>query len=89
MTERTKISTFYAHVNKDGKDTTEEVTGKNITLKDAKAYLEKQGYTVEKIVNAKNHHLCKYCHSIAEGTYDDLLCEECRDVFGHTLYSEL
>lgn len=52
-------------------------------------YLEKEGYTVEKIVDASTHHLCKYCGGIAEGTYEDLLCEECRYDFGHALYSEL
>ena len=34
-------------------------------------------------------HPCKYCGQEAEGDYDDLLCEECREDFGHTMYSEL
>ena len=34
-------------------------------------------------------HRCKYCGGIAEGTHDDLLCGECRENFGHSLYSEL
>jgi len=34
-------------------------------------------------------HICKYCYDIAEGTYEELLCRECRETFGHSLYSEL
>ena len=52
-------------------------------------YVEKDGYKVEKIVDASTHHLCKYCGGIAEGNYEDLLCEECRYDFGHALFSEL
>ena len=80
---------YYAHVSKDGKEYTEVVKGENVTLKEAQDYLKEQGYTIEKIVSSNNHHLCKYCKSIAEGTYDDLLCDDCRQMFGHSLYSEL
>ena len=37
----------------------------------------------------RGSHLCKYCGEIAEGTYADLLCSDCRETFGHSLYSEL
>ena len=37
----------------------------------------------------KDKHPCKYCGGIAEGTYEDLLCGECRETFGHSLFSEL
>ena len=37
----------------------------------------------------KGNHLCKHCGDIAEGEYEDLLCPECRETFGHSLYSEL
>ena len=37
----------------------------------------------------RGKHICKYCGNIAEGTYADLLCEECRMTFGHSLFSEL
>ena len=37
----------------------------------------------------RGSHLCKYCGDIAEGTYADLLCPDCRETFGHSLYSEL
>ena len=34
-------------------------------------------------------HACKYCGGTAEGAYEDLLCADCREMFGHSLYSEL
>jgi len=43
--------------------------------------------TCHKIPRGK--HSCKYCGGIAEGTHEDLLCSECRETFGHALYSEL
>ena len=55
----------------------------------AKARLEREGYVVSNIVNARNHHICKYCGGIAEGSCEDMLCTDCRELFGHTLYSEL
>ena len=42
-----------------------------------------------KIASDRNHHICKYCGGIAEEKYDDLLCGECREIFGHTLFSQL
>ena len=39
--------------------------------------------------DANTHHVCKYCGDIANGPDEDVLCEECRDVFGHAFYSEL
>lgn len=40
-------------------------------------------------VSDKDHHVCKYCKGIAKGPDEDVLCEECREMFGHALYSEL
>ena len=34
-------------------------------------------------------HNCKYCGQLVEGSYEDLLCGDCRESFGHSLYSEL
>ena len=48
---------------------------------------DKNWKTITKLPRGK--HICKYCFGIAEGTYADLLCEECRETFGHSLYSEL
>ena len=52
-------------------------------------FAKNAGYTVKKIVPSKEHHRCKYCNNIVPGKYDDLLCDDCRETFGHTLYSEL
>ena len=38
---------------------------------------------------AKDHHFCKYCDGIADGKNKDVLCTNCREIFGHSLYSEL
>ena len=32
---------------------------------------------------------CKYCGRSNNSTEPDLLCAECRETFGHSLYSEL
>lgn len=50
---------------------------------------EDDNVEIVKIAPKKNHHRCKYCGSIAEGKDTDLLCEECRECFGHYYYSEL
>ncbi len=44
---------------------------------------------VNAVKRADQAHFCKYCGGIADGTYEDLLCEDCRMMFGHSLYSEL
>lgn len=48
-------------------------------------------YPDEKItaVYDANNHICKYCGGIANGIDEDILCKECRDVFGHAFFSEL
>lgn len=56
---------------------------------EAKAYLKKEGNKVLKIAPKKGNHLCMYCGSIAEGTQKDILCEECRSIFGHYSFYEL
>lgn len=51
-----------------------------------------QRYFEEEIIavhDANTHHICKYCGGVAKGIDEDVLCEECRDVFGHAFYSEL
>jgi len=37
----------------------------------------------------RGKHPCPYCGNIAEGTFKDLLCQECRETFGHSLITEL
>lgn len=41
------------------------------------------------VADANTHHICKYCGNIAEGTYEEVLCADCRDTFGHAFYYEL
>lgn len=41
------------------------------------------------VYDGNTHHICKYCGGIAKGIDTDILCEECRDDFGHSFYSEL
>lgn len=41
------------------------------------------------LTDITDKHVCKYCGNIVEGEYEDLLCDECREIFGHSLYSEL
>lgn len=41
------------------------------------------------IIDLSGKHVCKYCGDIVDGDYEDLLCEDCRCIFGHALYSEL
>ena len=35
------------------------------------------------------HHRCKYCDKMTIGSNEDLLCDDCREMFGHSFYSEL
>ena len=44
---------------------------------------------ITKVYDAKNHHLCKYCGCVAKGTDEDVLCTDCRELFGHAFFSEL
>ena len=37
----------------------------------------------------KGYHYCKYCGKLTKGTDEDLLCEECHELFGHSHFSEL
>lgn len=41
------------------------------------------------ITNASSHHLCGYCGQVVKGTDRNLLCDECRELFGHKYLSEL
>ncbi len=41
------------------------------------------------IAEAKNHHFCKYCGTVADGVNKDVLCLECHETYGHILFSEL
>lgn len=42
-----------------------------------------------KVFDANTHHICKFCGGVANGVDDDVLCAECRELFGHAFFSEL
>lgn len=52
-------------------------------------YFNQKGVEVIKIATKKNHHICKYCGQITDGEMENLLCDECREIFGHTFFNEL
>lgn len=47
------------------------------------------GYVPIRVVSSESYHICKYCGRIEKGINKDVLCKECREIFGHDLYSEL
>lgn len=86
----TKRTKFLAEVTyKKGKQYTVSFKALAHTLSGAEAYLNVKGYRVHRITYAKDHHICKYCNRIAEGSCEDLLCSYCQHIFSHSLYSEL
>lgn len=57
---------------------------------DCKTFIQgvTDGY-LQIVVTKENYRLCKYCGNEHETKDANLLCPECRQTFGHTLYSEL
>jgi len=41
------------------------------------------------ILDAHDHHFCGYCGAVASGSDENVLCDDCAELFGHRLYSEL
>ena len=60
---------------------------------DPKEVLKKWNEThtdqMDEALDITGKHLCKYCGDIVEGEYEDILCEDCKETFGHSLFSEL
>ena len=83
----TRSQKFYAEGTKGQKSLLIETKGPDMQtcIDDITA----QGIIISKIVLAKGHHICKYCKGIADGSYADLLCDDCKRIFGHSLFSEL
>ena len=52
-------------------------------------HFKKHGYDVVRVELASENHRCKYCGTITAGADEDVLCGECREMFGHYLFSEL
>lgn len=48
-----------------------------------------QPLTLVKAYPKDSYHICQYCKGIAAGKDEDILCKECRELFGHSFYSEL
>ena len=48
-----------------------------------------QDQNVVDVADANTNHICKYCGGIAQGTDKDVLCKDCREIFGHAFFSEL
>lgn len=42
-----------------------------------------------KMIGVEKVNYCKYCGSPTDSVDENVLCEECRNLFGHTFYSEL
>lgn len=87
-----KYPKYFVDANIDGEDLCFD--GLKAPNKDIIEDILKKDYpdvkiSITKIVLNKNNHRCKYCGEIVEGTNKDYLCEECCEVFGHHLYSEL
>lgn len=79
---------FLAEVFKIEDETEWTIEVETPTQKDAHDYLEGE-YVVMTMADASTHHVCKYCGSIVKGTDKDILCDGCRETFGHVFYSEL
>lgn len=84
---RPKAIKYFVEATKDGKPLTFEV--KATDENNLRKLFQKENMDIEKYVVAKGHHICKYCGGIADGTTKDVLCGDCRETFGHYLYSEL
>ena len=59
------------------------------SLEDAKEYFKERGEMPDSIIPAKGKHICGYCHKVTDGSDKNLLCDRCRELFGHSFYSEL
>ena len=82
-----KLQKFYAEGTKGQKSLLFETKGPD--MQSCIDDLTAQGITIQKIVPAKGHHICKYCKGIADGSDADALCEECQRIFGHAFFREL
>lgn len=53
-----------------------------------KKLAEKGKINIQKY-QGKTYNYCKYCGRPNNSMDEDILCEDCRETFGHTFYSEL
>lgn len=78
---------YNAIAKKDGKDRPVKIRAQNIAR--AKAILKNRYSKIVELVPATESHFCSYCGRIVYNNVEDLLCDECRKLFGHVFYSEL
>lgn len=84
---RPKMIKFMVDGVQNGKDYSWDCEYPNET--ECRKAFESEGVKVIKIATKSNHHRCKYCSGIANGRETNLLCDECREIFGHMYYDEL
>ena len=49
-----------------------------------------KGMKIVDIIDAKDSHLCQYCGSVVKDSKnEDILCDDCYELFGHKYFSEL
>lgn len=81
---RPKLSAFYAECKSGVIFQVEAVSSE-----EAEKRITEDGEEVVRVVPIKEHHICPYCNGLADGFDSDMLCEECRMLFGHTYIDEL
>ena len=59
------------------------------TWKNKCTKLVKENEVIKHVYDARYFHVCRYCGQIAIGANSDVLCKECRELFGHSYFSEL
>lgn len=53
--------------------------------------VSKTDFTPEttEVIDLTGKHTCRYCGSVVTGTDEDILCDECYELFGHRRFSDL
>lgn len=59
------------------------------TWKDKCIKLVDEGDVVTGVYDGNLFHVCKYCGKVALGQNQNILCRDCKQLFGHTYFSEL
>lgn len=59
------------------------------TWKDKCIKLVDDGDVVTGVYDGNLFHVCKYCGKVTLGQNQNILCRDCKQIFGHTYFSEL
>lgn len=62
---------------------------KDSNINECSRHLRANGYSILRLVSARNNHLCRNCNRLVFNNNEDLLCEGCKRLLGCSLYSEL